>query len=93
MDSGDLTAARAETMRDARGPYIRYLHKMKRRMEARGFPLTDELLEKQTVAYDAAHTLTMALHYLSCKSGVGRPARKTSPEVRRIHGRKDRGEP
>jgi hypothetical protein len=93
MDSGDLTAAQAETMRDALGPYIRYLHKMKRRMDARGFPLTDELLEKTNRAYDAAHALTMALHYLSCQSGVGRPAGKASPDVRRIHGRKDRGEP
>jgi hypothetical protein len=46
MDSGDLTAARAETMRDTLGPHIRYLHKMKRRMEARGLPLTDECSRK-----------------------------------------------
>jgi hypothetical protein len=73
---------------------IRYLlHKMKRRMEARGFPLTDEMLEKTHRAYDAAHALTMALHYLSCQSGIGKSAGKPSPEVRRIHGRKDRGEP
>jgi hypothetical protein len=92
MDSGDLTPAQAETMRDALGPYIRYLHKLKRRMEARGFPLTDELFEKTSRAYYAAHALTMALHYLSCQSGVGRP-QKTSTEVKRVHGRKDRGEP
>jgi hypothetical protein len=92
MDSGDLTPAQAETMRDALGPYIRYLHKMKRRMEARGFPLTDELFEKTSRAYDAAHALTMALHYLSCQSGVGRPQR-TSTQAKRVHGRKDRSEP
>jgi hypothetical protein len=92
MDSSDLTPAQAETMRDALGPHIRYLHKMKRRMEAQGFPLTDELLQKTIHAYDAAHALTMALHYLSCQSGVGRPAKTPNGEVRR-HGRKNRGEP
>jgi hypothetical protein len=88
MESGDLTTAQAEKMRDALGPYLRYLHSMKRRMEARGFPLTDdELLQKTNRAYDAAHAMTMVLHYLSCQSGVGRPAKVPNSD-----GRNDPGE-
>jgi hypothetical protein len=75
MDSHDLTSAQAEKMGDALGPYLRYLNRVKRRMEARGFPMTDELFQATKAAYDAAHGLTVSLHYLSCKSGVGRPAR------------------
>jgi hypothetical protein len=75
MDSGDLTTAQAETMGVALGPYLRYLHRVKRRMEVRSFPMTDELFQATNAAYDAAHGLTVSLHYLWCKSGVGRPAR------------------
>ena len=49
--------------------------RVKTRMNRRGFPLTDELLRATNAAYDRAHALTMCLHYLSSKSGVGRPAR------------------
>jgi hypothetical protein len=89
MDSGDLTPQQAAKMRDALTPCVRWLHKLQRRMELRGFPLTDELFQAAAQAYDAAHALTMKLHYLSCKSGVGRSAdRMEQPEKReRKHGR------
>ena len=77
MDSHDLSTEQCEIMGDRLGPYLRYLHRVKRRMEARGFPMTDELFQATNAAYDAAHGLTVSLHYLSCKSGVGRPAKET----------------
>jgi len=90
MDSQELTTAQAQKMRDRLGPYLRYLHRMKRRMEARGFPMTDELFQATNAAYDAAHGLTMRLHYLSCKSGVGRPARSKEGN-QDVEGRRECG--
>lgn len=83
-------AIQAAKMRDALTPCVRLLHKLLRRMEARGFPMSDELLRAGNEAYDASRELTMKLHYLSCKSGVGR-SEKPEPKERK-HGRY-RGEP
>jgi hypothetical protein len=90
MDSHDLTTAQAETMGAALGPYLRYLHRMIRRMEARGFPMTDELFQVTNATYDAAHGLGVTLHRLSCKSGVGRPARSKEGN-QNAEGRSERG--
>src|ERR1700733_2230361 len=75
MNSSDLTMSQAQAMRDRLRLYLRYLRRVKTRMDKRGFPLTDELLRATNAAYDTAHALTTCLHYLSFKSGVGRPAR------------------
>jgi hypothetical protein len=91
MDSSDLTSDQAAKLRDTMGPHIRWLHKLKRRMELRGFPMSDELFQAVDRAYDAAHALTMKFHYLSCKSGVGRSEKKADTKERE-HGRY-RGEP
>jgi hypothetical protein len=77
VDSGDLTIAQAEKRRDALIPHLRYLFKMKQRMERTGFPPNDDLYRQTVAAYDAAQSLTMTLHYLSCKSGVGRAPRES----------------
>ncbi len=71
MDSEQLTARQAESMRNALIPHVRYLYKMQIRMEKTGFPATDELFQATRRAYDAVQELCMKLHYLSCKSGVG----------------------
>ena len=76
MDSRDISRAQAEEMRDRLRTYANYLHRLRRRMDARGFPLSDELLLATDRAYDEARGLVMNLHYLSCKSGVGRPPRE-----------------
>ena len=84
MDSGDLTTAQAEKIRDALIPHVRYLFKLRRRMQAQGFPLTDELFQATDRANDAAQDdLAMALHYLSCRSGVGRSRNDPSTKERR----------
>jgi hypothetical protein len=90
MDSRDLSTEQCEIMGDRLGPYLRYLHRVKRRMEARGFPMTDDLFQATNAAYDAAHGLTVSLHYLSCKSGVGRPARSKEGN-QDVEGRSERG--
>jgi len=58
MDNSDLTSDQAAKMRDAMSPYIRWLHKLRRQMEVRGFPKSDELFQVVDHAYDAAHALT-----------------------------------
>jgi hypothetical protein len=76
MDSQQLTTRQAETMRNALIPHVRYLYRMQIRMEKTGFPPSDELFQATRRAYDAAQELCMKLHYLSCKSGVGKQTQK-----------------
>jgi hypothetical protein len=71
MESNELTTAQAERIRDALLPHVRYLYKLKTRMEKTGFPPGDRLFRLTCSAYDSAQQLAMALHYLSCESGVG----------------------
>jgi hypothetical protein len=75
MDSEELTAKQAESMRNALIPHVRYLYKLQTRMERTGFPASDELFQATQRAYDAVQELCMKLHYLSCKSGVGSKTR------------------
>jgi hypothetical protein len=72
MDANDVTLAQCTQMRDRLRAYVTYLHRVRTRMDRRGFPQTDELLRATDAAYDAARELTRKLHYLGCKSGVGR---------------------
>jgi hypothetical protein len=72
MDSRELTSEQCQTMQAALRPYVLWLHRVLRRMDARGFPLTDELYTSTSEAYGAMRDLTMALHYAGCQSGVGR---------------------
>jgi hypothetical protein len=73
VESNELTTTQAERIRDALLPHVRYLYKLKTRMEKTGFPPGDRLFRLTGAAYDSAQQLAMALHYLSCESGVGKP--------------------
>ncbi len=77
MNSRDLTPAQANAIDERLAPYLRYLGRMRRRMDARGFPHTDELLLAAEKAYSTARDLSITLHYLSCESGVGRVDRRS----------------
>jgi len=52
-----------------------YLCRLNKRMEKRNFPHDDTLLRTVVKAYGAIHALNVEVHYLSCKSGVGREQR------------------
>jgi hypothetical protein len=80
MDSNDLPCEQCEIIRDRLQPYCAYLIKLQRRMEKRGFIPTDELFQAVDRAYDAAHTLWVKLHYMSCPSGVCRGQRPRGNE-------------
>jgi hypothetical protein len=93
MDSEELTTEQAAKMHKSLFRLANYLSRVVKRMERRGFPPDDPLFKSARRAYDAVCSFCMDLHYLSCKTGVGRPAReKPKHDEERIHGRK-RGEP
>ncbi len=90
MDSDELTTEQAERMHKSLFQLANYLCRVVKRMERTGFPPNDPLFKSARRAYDAFCSFCVDLHYLSCKSGVARPPRKTSDE--RTHGTK-RGDP
>jgi hypothetical protein len=54
---------------------LRYLGKLRQRMDKRGFTPSDKLYGLVNEAYDKVHHLSVELHYLSCGDVVGRPPR------------------
>jgi len=54
---------------------LRYLNRLRDRMERRGFPSDDRLYAMVVEARDKVHRLCVELHYLSCAGGVGEPKR------------------
>ena len=55
-------------------PSVGYLHRLKARMLKVGFTQDDLLYQLVSQSYDTIQALSMQFHYLSCKSGVGRPS-------------------
>lgn len=66
----------AEQLGRVIGRKLRYLGRLRSRMEQVGFVQSDHLFQLVTRVYDATHALSVELHYSSCSTGVGR-----SPEV------------
>jgi hypothetical protein len=72
MDSTMLKPWQARVIYQALHPLLGYLHRLRKRMERRGFPPDDKLLKLTEKACDAIHALAIELHYRSCQGGVGR---------------------
>ena len=66
LKSNDLKHCQAARVNESLRQTVAYLGRLKRRMEKRRFPPDD---------WSLRHRLSMELHYLSCKSGVGRKAK------------------
>jgi len=64
----------ARKVHQALGPSVRYLYRLKARMLKVGFIQDDLFSSSSGQSYDTIQALSMQLHYLSCKSGVGRPS-------------------
>jgi hypothetical protein len=92
MDSSDLTTEQATQMHGSLFKLANYLSRVVRRMERTGFPPNDPLFKSASRAYDAVCSLCVDLHYLSCKTGVGRVPAESRKNEERTHGR-FRGEP
>lgn len=58
------------------GRHLRYLGRLRARMQRRGFPHHDPLVRLVTEAWEATHTLSVRLHYLGVASGVGKLPRE-----------------
>ena len=55
-------------------PMVQYFGKLVKRMESElRFPPNDPLLGNTRLVYLAMRDLLSEVHYLSCRSGVGRP--------------------
>ena len=76
MDHRDVQPWQAAKIGEQIGPMLRYLGKLRRRMEQVGFVPNDKLYRRVSDAYNAMHSLCVTLHYLSCEHGVGDPPRR-----------------
>ena len=72
MDSSQITTEQAAKLFAVIRPTVGYLSRLVQRMERRGFPPDDQLLQLATAAFDRMYHLSMTLHYMSVKEGVGR---------------------
>jgi len=71
MDSQQLKRWQAAKIYKALGPGLRYLSRLKTRMELVGFPPNDPLYILVKQSYDSLHRLSVRMHYRSCSGGVG----------------------
>jgi hypothetical protein len=62
----------AEKIKEAVGPMLSYLTRLRERMEKTGFVPTDRFMQSVHRAWEAVYSLSVAVHYLSCEGGVGR---------------------
>ena len=76
MDSTRIKPWQAKLMYATLRPALGYLCRLREHMERRGFPPNDKLLKLTIAAYNAIHSLTVELHYMSCESGVGREPKR-----------------
>ncbi len=76
MDKDFLLPWQAAQVGRSIGPAFVYLGRLKARLDALGFPPDDALYRAVKTAWDGMYGLTVELHYLACKSGVGRSAKE-----------------
>jgi hypothetical protein len=53
---------------------LRYLKRLRDRMEKRSFPIDDKLYRIVARIHDDMHHLSVTLHYPTCDGGVGQPS-------------------
>jgi hypothetical protein len=70
-----ITKSQAKALSKALYPYMNYFLRLRKRMEAVGFPPKDKLYLLVCKACDAMQALSVEVHYLSC-DGVGNPSKK-----------------
>jgi hypothetical protein len=76
MRSDQLTRRQYDVLKEQIRVRLSYLNRLQARMIKRGFLHSDPLLQRAIEARSAMHSLHIEIHYLSCDSGVGRPARE-----------------
>jgi len=78
--STELTDQQISELLRVLGPTTGYLTRMVRRMDKLAFPHDDMLYRHVVEAQHRMQGLCMELHYLSCRSGVGRVPREMPVE-------------
>lgn len=76
MEQKTLKTWQAERISKALYPGMNYLIRLRERMVRVGFIPSDKLYQLVNKAYDAMHSLSVEMHYQSCKRGVGRPEKE-----------------
>ncbi len=77
MNRESLQPWQADRLFQSLYPGMNYLSRLKRRMEQVGFLPDDPLYRHVAAACEAMFNLRVELHYLSCRSGVGKPSIKS----------------
>jgi hypothetical protein len=72
MDSTKLTDKQLADLNRIVSRQLNFLTRLQRRMEHLRFSPRDEIYLATMKAQDSIHELSVKLHYLSCKDGVGR---------------------
>jgi hypothetical protein len=70
MDSSALTREQFEAMQEPITRQLRYLGRLRDRMNRLGFPPSDPLIEHVTAAFNAVHALRVHVHYNVCSPGT-----------------------
>ena len=66
----DLTREQVEALLASVRRQIRYLGRLRDRMNQRGFPPDDPLYVAATGAFNAVHALSVEVHCLTCPAGT-----------------------
>ncbi len=66
MNSGALERWQIAKLQKSVAPMLRYLYKLKDRMQRVGFLPQDPLYQSVERAYNSVHSLSVKLHYLGC---------------------------
>jgi hypothetical protein len=66
MDSKSIQRWQANVISKALFPAANYLVRLRKRMEATGFPPKDHFYQLACAAHDAVNRLRIKAHYLSC---------------------------
>ena len=66
-----ITHEQAGELNEHLRPMLAYLGRVRNRLQAVGYLPDDPLYRRVNDAYNGMHALTVEVHYLSCKGGVG----------------------
>src|SRR5690348_898619 len=81
VDSSNLTPTQAARVGAQIGRHLRYLNRLCARVQQVGFPPNDPLFYAAMRARNEAQGLSVACHYASCTSGVGRASKPTASDA------------
>jgi hypothetical protein len=75
VDSSKLTDQQIAQLTETVTRYLRFVGRLRQRMDRLHFPPHDRLYTCSIKAYNSLHEMHVELHYLSVKGGVGRDPR------------------